>query len=225
MVQVVRPPDLQLRQFDWAETYREMIAFTKHNTMLTRLGLRTVQRAPRFALRSLTTKTTITDHHTGETIKLTDPKNPQNADYPHVEPQFASSRDPNLTYDFQQLRRNKNEPVSLDDDLYDMWSPDYYQFVSDETALKHNGVFLSLFIGFGVLITFWQINPEKPAMPRSYPYNGLAKSLGSGDDASDYFYKVRSDETADASGVLADEQNLASQQEAYKKANPDFFSV
>lgn len=191
--------------------------------MLTRLGLRTAQRAPRVAVRALTTKTTITDHLTGETIQLTDPKNPQYADYPKVEPQFALRRDPYATYDFQQLRRNKNDPLSLDDDLYDMWSPDYYQFVSDKTALKHNGIFLSLFIGFGAVITFWQINPEKPAMPRSYPYNGLAKSLGSGEESTDYFYRVKPDETASALGVLADEQSLASQQEAYKKANPDFF--
>ncbi|GEQ71984.1 hypothetical protein JCM33374_g5670 [Metschnikowia sp. JCM 33374] len=193
--------------------------------MLTRLGLRSVQRAPRFGLRSVTTKTTITDHLTGETIKLTDPKHPQYADYPNVEPRFASSRDPYATYDFQQLRRNKNEPMNIDEDMYDMWSPDYYQFVSDKTALKHNGIFLSLFIGFGLVIAFGEINPEKPAMPRSYPYNGLAKSLGSADEATDYFYRVRPDETAEAAGILADDVSLASQEEAFKKANPDFFSA
>ncbi|OBA19006.1 hypothetical protein METBIDRAFT_47208 [Metschnikowia bicuspidata var. bicuspidata NRRL YB-4993] len=172
---------------------------------------------------TLTTRTTITDQSTGETIRLTDPQNPLYADYPKVEPVFALQRDPYATYDFQQLRRNKNDPLTLDDDLYDMWSPDYFQTVDDKTALKHNAIFFSLFFGFGAFIAFWELNPEKPAMPRSYPYNGLAKSLGSGGEATDYFYRVRPDETAAAAGILADDVSVASQEEAYKKAYPDFF--
>lgn len=178
-------------------------------------------RVPRARL--LTTKNTITDHLTGEKIVLADPEAPELADYHNVEPKLAQLRDPYGTYDFQQLRRNFNEPMNIDDDLYDMWSPDYYQFVSDKTALAHNAIFFSLLLSFGGVIAYFQLNPEKPAMPRSFPYNGLAKELGSGDDENDYFYKVRSDEGAAAAGVLANDADVDAQRLAYLASNGEFF--
>ena len=30
----------------------------------------------------------------------------------------------------------------IDEDMLDLWSPDYYDHVSDSTALKHNAIFL-----------------------------------------------------------------------------------
>lgn len=190
--------------------------------MLSRFGTRAVARVP---LRALTTKTSITDHLTGKVIPLADPARPELADYQNPEPELAQLRDPYAKYDFQQMRRNKDEPMSIDDDLYDMWSPDYYQFVSDKTALKQNGIFFGVVLGFGALIAYFQLNPEKPAMPRSFPYNGLAKDLGSGADKDDYFYKVRTDSTADALGTLADDSEIAAQKEAYLLANADFFKA
>lgn len=190
--------------------------------MLTRLGR--AARVPR-TFRNLTTKTTITDHSTGKVIKLTDPANPQYADYPNPPPQLAQSRDPYATYDFQQMRRNKNEPLNMDDDLYDMWSPDYYQHVSDKTALKHNAVFFSFIFGIGGIIYFFQLNPEKPAMPRSYPYGGLAKQLGSGSPETDYFYRVKPDAGAEAAGILPADAELATQQAAYEAENAEFLGA
>lgn len=180
---------------------------------------------PRSAFRSLTTKTTITDQSDGRVITLTDPKHPELADYPNPKPELAQNRDPYKKYDFQQLRRNKNEPLNIDDDLYDMWSPDYFQFVSDKTALKHNAIFFSIVLGFGAAIYFLQLNPEKPAMPRSFPYNGLAKDLGSGREETDYFYKVKSDADADAAGILAADPDIATQKAAYEQANADFIKA
>lgn len=180
---------------------------------------------PRSAFRSLTTKTTITDQSDGRVITLTDPNHPELADYPNPKPELAQDRDPYRKYDFQQLRRNKDEPLNIDDDLYDIWSPDYYQFVSDKTALKHNAVFFSLVLGFGAAIYYFQLNPEKPAMPRSFPYNGLAKDLGSGSDDTDYFYKVKSDAGADAAGILAADPDIATQKAAYEQANAEFIKA
>lgn len=193
--------------------------------MLSRLGLRSVTRIPRTSLRSLTTKTTITDHVTGEVIKLADPAHPERADYQNPEPVLAQTKDPYGKYDFQQMRRNKDEPLNIDDDLYDMWSPDYYQFVSDKTALKHNAIFFSIVIGFGLSIYYLELNPEKPAMPRSFPYGGLAKDLGSGSAENDYFYRVKPDPTADAAGILPDDAEIKNQRAAYEQANADFLKA
>lgn len=193
--------------------------------MISRLALRSWPRTARPGLRTLTTDTHLTDHLTGETIKMSNPSRPQIADYPNIEPKLALSRDPYAKYDFQQMRRNKGEPLSIDDDLYDMWSPDYYQFVSDKTALKHNALFFSVIFGLAGLVVYFELNPEKPAMPRSFPYNGLAKSLGSGDDESDFFYRVKPDTTAEAAGVLVEEEQVAAQKQAYLAANQDFFKA
>lgn len=193
--------------------------------MLSRLGLRSTTRISLASIRLLTTKTTITDHATGKVITLADPEHPELADYQNPKPVLAQTKDPYAKYDFQQLRRNKNEPLNIDDDLYDMWSPDYYQFVSDKTALKHNAVFFSLVIGFGLSIYFFELNPEKPAMPRSFPYGGLAKELGSGSAETDYFYRVKPDEAAEAAGILPEDADIKNQRATYEQANADFIKV
>lgn len=173
-------------------------------------------------LRGLTTQTTITDHLSGRVIKLTDPNRPELADYPNPEPVLAQSKSPYATYDFPQLRRNFKEPMNIDDDLYDMWSPDYFQFVSDKTALKHNGVFFGAILAFAGAIYYFQLDPEKPAMPRSYPFNGLAKALGSGSDEADAFYQVRPDADAETAGFLAADPELERQRQAYVADNAEF---
>lgn len=192
--------------------------------MLSRLGLRSIIRSvPRQNIRCLTTQNTITDHATGKVITLTHPDHPEYADYPRIEPVLAQDKDPYAKYDDPQNRRNLNDPVNINDDLYDMWSPDYFQFVSDKTALKHNGIFFSLIIGFGTAIWYFELNPAKPAMPRSFPSGGLAKELGSGNDKDDEFYRVKPDTNAEQElGVLANDDNIKQQTEAYLKANADF---
>lgn len=193
--------------------------------MISRLVCRSARTLPR-SLRNLTTKTTITDQSTGRVITLTDPKRPEIADYPNVAPRLAQDRDPYQKYDDPQNRRNINEPLNIDDDLYDMWSPDYFNFVSDKTALKHNAIFFSLVFGFGALIYYFELNPAKPAMPRSFPFGGLAKELGSGDEHSDEFYRVKPDTTAEQElGFLSGDDAITQQKEAYLKANADFIKA
>ncbi|KAK6454427.1 uncharacterized protein RJT20DRAFT_58505 [Scheffersomyces xylosifermentans] len=193
--------------------------------MLSRIGLRSF-RAVRNPVRCLTTKTTITDHTTGRVITLTDPNRPEIADYPNPKPELAQNKDPYAKYDDPQNRRNLNDPVNIDDDLYDMWSPDYYQFVSDKTALKHNAIFFSLVFGFGAIIWYFQLNPEKPAMPRSYPFGGLAKELGSGNAEDDEFYRVKPDTTAEQElGFLDGDKDISSAKESYIQQNADFIKA
>lgn len=177
------------------------------------------------SIRSLTTETTITDHATGRVIKLTDPAHPELADYPNPKPELAQDKDPYAKYDFPQMRRNYGDKLNIDDDLYDMWSPDYFQFVSDSTALKHNAIFFSTILALAGAVYFLELNPEKPAMPRAYPYNGLAKDLGSGSEKTDYFYKVRTDEGAAELGVLSEDDDVKAQRVAYEEANSDFIKA
>lgn len=175
--------------------------------------------------RTLTTKNTIVEHTTGRIITLTDPNRPEMGDYPNPPPVLAQDKDPYAKYDDQQNRRNMNDPLNFDDDLYDMWSPDYFQPVSDATALKHNGIFFACFLGFGGIIAYFQLNPEKPAMPRSYPSNGLAQLLGSGKPEDDEFYQVRPDTTAEKElGILPADKDLFANIEAYKSANAEFIN-
>lgn len=196
--------------------------------MLSRLGIKATARLLRPSLsgvRCLTTETTITDQATGRVIKLTDPAHPELADYPNVKPELAQNKDPYAKYDFPQLRRNFGDKLNINDDMYDMWSPDYFQFVSDKTALKHNAIFFSTILALAAGIYFFELNPEKPAMPRSFPYNGLAKDLGSGSEKTDYFYKVKTDDNAAAAGVLPDDADVKAQQTAYEEANAEFIKA
>lgn len=199
--------------------------------MLSKVGLNLSRAACRSSIsmnmaRSVTTKTHITDHATGEVIKLTDPSLPQMADYPNPAPKLAQDRDPYGKYDDPQNRRNLNEPLNFNDDLYDMWSPDYYQPVSDKSALKANGIFFGSVVAFGLAIWYFQLNPEKPAMPRSFPYNGLAKTLGSGSEEDAKVYRVKPDTTAEQElGVLGANDEIKKQQEAYLQANSDFIKA
>lgn len=192
--------------------------------MLSRIGLNASRFVSRRSVRCLTTTNTITDHNTGRVIKLTDPNRPEIADYDNVKPVLAQNKDPYVNYDDPQNRRNINDPLNIEEDYYDIWSPDYFQFVSDKTALKHNGIFFSLIIGFGTAIWYFELNPAKPAMPRSYPFGGLAKDLGSGSEEDEYFYRVKPDTTAEQDlGFLANDNQIQESKKTYEQANADFF--
>lgn len=178
------------------------------------------------SVRSITTKTTITDHATGRVITLADPAHPERADYKNPPIVLAQDKDPYQKYDDPQNRRNLNDPLHMDDDLYDMWSPDYFQFVSDKTALKHNAIFFSLVFGFGAAIWYFELNPAKPAAPRSFPFGGLAKELGSTTDDDVKYYRVKPDETAEQElGFLPNDPAIASQKEAYVAENEAFIKA
>lgn len=195
-----------------------------------KFGLSVGRTLPRSSLRLYstvphTTSTHIVDVY-GKVIKLTDPKRPEIGDYPDFEQKLYQNRDPYAKYDDQQNRRNKNDPLSIDDDLYDMWSPDYLQPVSDKTALFHNFIFFSIVFGLGYSVYHFQLNPEKPALPRSYPYNGLAKNLGSANDESDFFYRTNPDKTAEQElGILSEDPAIESAKTSYEQDNSDYIKA
>lgn len=57
-----------------------------------------------------------------------------------------------------------------------MWGPDV-SVVPPRTALFQFTLAASAFIGFGFLCKF-ALLPERPTVPREYPYSGLVKELG-----------------------------------------------
>ncbi|RLV93355.1 hypothetical protein JA1_002537 [Spathaspora sp. JA1] len=169
---------------------------------------------------------TIFDPYTNKTIVLTDPEQPELGDWKDPVPQFAQKKDPYVKYDDQANRRNFNDPMHSQEDLYDIWSPDVYDHVTTKTAIKYNLIFFgSLFaIGYGVYYMEW--TPAKPAMIRSFPYNGLATSLGARGDEDAHMYQARPDLTAEAEcGILEDDSEVVKQKESYIKNNIKFINV
>ncbi|KAG7662841.1 uncharacterized protein J8A68_003611 [[Candida] subhashii] len=172
-------------------------------------------------------KATIIDHLTDEVIELTDPDRPQMGNYPNPKSQIlAQDKDPYAKYDDPQNLRNKNDPMNFDEDMYDIWSPDSWSYVSDKTALKHNAYFFGSLIAFFSLLAYFEMNPEKPAMIRSYPYNGLATHMGAKDETDAHLFQARVDHTAEEEcGILPVDDVVISQKEEYLKANAAFINV
>lgn len=99
---------------------------------------------------------------------ITVPKN-------YVPPQY---RDPHVKYDDQQNRVNFGEEIHPYHDYMDMWSPDHFQPVKDHVAVRQLATFMGLIGLFAYSIYAFDIWPDRPNMPRSYPYEGLYKDLG-----------------------------------------------
>lgn len=112
--------------------------------------------------------------------------------YPDVKTGLFFNRDPYRKYDDQQNRRNFHEPLDPEDDMKNMWSPDYYQTVSDKNALITNGFFFGGIAAFAATLYLF-FYPEKPAVPRNYPHGGLAKSLGATNDEEAKYLAARID--------------------------------
>lgn len=98
-------------------------------------------------------------------------KTPEN----YVPPQY---RDPYEKYDDQQNRVNFGEEIHPYHDYMDMWSPDHFQSVKDHVAVRQFLTFMGLLGVFAYAIYVTDIWPERPNMPRSYPYDGLYRDLG-----------------------------------------------
>jgi NADH dehydrogenase (ubiquinone) 1 beta subcomplex subunit 8 len=62
------------------------------------------------------------------------------------------------------------------EELYSMWGPDIAH-VAPATALNHFAIALSGFVAFGFLCNY-VLTPDRPAVPRQYPFNGLVRELG-----------------------------------------------
>jgi NADH dehydrogenase (ubiquinone) 1 beta subcomplex subunit 8 len=62
------------------------------------------------------------------------------------------------------------------EEMYSMWGPDI-PHVDPATALRHFAIAVSGFVAFGLLCNYALV-PERPAVPRQYPFDGLVKELG-----------------------------------------------
>ena len=62
------------------------------------------------------------------------------------------------------------------EEKYSMWGPDI-PHVDPATALRHFTMAVSSFVAFGLLCNYVLV-PERPAVPRQYPFDGLVKELG-----------------------------------------------
>ena len=64
-------------------------------------------------------KATIYDQSTGQTIELADPEHPELADFKNPPFVLKQYLDPYAKYDDPQNRRNKNDPMHIDEDMLD----------------------------------------------------------------------------------------------------------
>ncbi|KII85042.1 hypothetical protein PLICRDRAFT_145690 [Plicaturopsis crispa FD-325 SS-3] len=76
-----------------------------------------------------------------------------------------------------QMRRNFGELLHEKEELYSMWGPDIPN-VPPPTALYQFTLVTLGFVSFG-LFAKYALVPERPAVPREYPFSGLVTELGS----------------------------------------------
>jgi len=62
------------------------------------------------------------------------------------------------------------------EEMFSMWGPDIHH-VDPATALRQFTIAVSGFVAFGLLCNYALV-PDRPAIPRQYPYDGLVKELG-----------------------------------------------
>lgn len=75
-----------------------------------------------------------------------------------------------------QMRRNFGDPVHEYEEVLSMWGPDI-PVVPPQTALYHFTLAASAFVGFALLCKYALV-PERPTVPREYPFSGLVRELG-----------------------------------------------
>jgi len=74
------------------------------------------------------------------------------------------------------MRRNFGDPIHEYDEVLSMWGPDPPP-VPPQKALFQLSLAISAFVGFGFLCNYALV-PERPTVPREYPYSGLVRELG-----------------------------------------------
>ncbi|QRV89580.1 NADH-ubiquinone oxidoreductase family protein [Ceratobasidium sp. AG-Ba] len=108
-------------------------------------------------------------------VEFKQPKeDPQLGDYPNLPPISAQRRPAKGWWNVQE-RRNFGEPLPEQAEVLSLWSPDVFN-ISRESALKQFGIAVLVFLGFTMAVR--ASVPERPAVPRNYPYDGLVKELG-----------------------------------------------
>jgi len=115
--------------------------------------------------------------------------------YPDVPRELYYNRDPYAPWDDKQNRRNFNEPLHEDEDILNLWSPEYYQYVDDKTAVKWVSYFFLTIAGFSGFCYMF-LYPKRVAVPRNYPHDGLSRALGAKNAEEAEIYGARVDKTA-----------------------------
>ncbi|CAG8484353.1 5877_t:CDS:2 [Diversispora eburnea] len=107
---------------------------------------------------------------------------PQIGDYPNLPFESKFKRSPYGWWD-EQERRNFGESFHEQEDAINVWAFDIYD-CHIPTALKQMATF---FLGVGVLAIIITVTvPERPAVPKTYPYDNLRVELGGDpDDVND----------------------------------------
>ncbi|KAI5802799.1 hypothetical protein FPQ18DRAFT_383801 [Pyronema domesticum] len=100
----------------------------------------------------------------------------QNGGYVNPAPEKRQFRDPYGEWWDKQERRNFGEPVHEDNDILGRFSPEDYTWVSPAKGLFQIGCFVTTV--FGLLGVVYMFYPDMPAVPRTFPHNGLEKALG-----------------------------------------------
>ncbi|KAL4064411.1 hypothetical protein V8B97DRAFT_2006505 [Scleroderma yunnanense] len=100
---------------------------------------------------------------------------PQLAGYPEL-PWLSNQALPPRGWWDQQLRRNFGDPIHEYDEVLSMWGPDVAH-VPPRKALFQFSLAVSAFVGFGFLCKYALV-PDRPTVPREYPYSGLVRELG-----------------------------------------------
>ncbi|CAE6449221.1 unnamed protein product [Rhizoctonia solani] len=108
-------------------------------------------------------------------VEFKQPKNdPQLGDYPQIPP-VSLQRRPAKGWWNQQERRNFGETLPEQYEILSLWAPDVFN-ISRGNALKQFSIAVVVFLSFTVAVK--ASVPERPAVPRNYPYDGLVAELG-----------------------------------------------
>ncbi|KAJ6521982.1 hypothetical protein DFH09DRAFT_1078177 [Mycena vulgaris] len=100
---------------------------------------------------------------------------PQLNGYPELPDVSAQYRSP-LGWQDKLLRRNFGDTVHHHEELYSMWGPDI-PVIPPQQALRQFLMAAGGIVAAGLFIRSFLV-PERPAIPREYPFGGLEVELG-----------------------------------------------
>ncbi|KAJ1025006.1 hypothetical protein NDA18_004292 [Ustilago nuda] len=102
-------------------------------------------------------------------------KDPQLGDYPDLAFISLQQRKHSPKWWDPQEKRNFGETPHEQDDVLSVWAPDVHS-IPASSALKQFMVAVGVVVIFSS--TVYATTPDKPALPRTYPRDGLAAELG-----------------------------------------------
>ncbi|KAN0061351.1 hypothetical protein ACQY0O_006198 [Thecaphora frezii] len=102
-------------------------------------------------------------------------KDPQLGDYPELPAISLQTRKYSPNWWDPQEKRNFGETLHEQDDVLGVWAPDVHA-VPAASALRQFLMAVGVVVLFGS--TVYATTPQKPALPRTYPRDGLAAELG-----------------------------------------------